>query len=361
MIRRHPRPPVLRMPFSVRRRHRRAPAFRCLLLGVVLALVPLPAGAEALDLSQALRAFGFNERQIERVLAGQTVVDDAPTLLGNELNVKGAVLLSVPLADAVAWLRSPESLEIDVTLRAAGRLRPEAITQDVAAIAFTEGERAEAERLLAATPGIEFNLSEGEWARLRQAAEGTPAEDAVARASRIYREFLAARAEDYLRHGLAGIDDYARGGGRTSRAGRDLEIESRHLATTFGATYQPVIQALVGFPAHPDPHVENHFFWRKGAIDDRPIVILLHRLIAATPTHAVFANREFFVGHSYNVLQELGILVAEGERTLVVLDNVTLTDQITGFFGPVARRVAQARLRAVMEGIFASLPRHARR
>ena len=56
---------------------------------------------------------------------------------------------------------------------------------------------------------------------------------------------------------------------------------------------------------------------------------------------ALFAERQFYVGTSYNSLQTFIGLLPDGDRTVLVYTNRTFTDQVAGFRSNVRHSVAR--------------------
>lgn len=67
--------------------------------------------------------------------------------------------------------------------------------------------------------------------------------------------------------------------------------------------------------------------------------------------------REFYVGHSYNVLQQIGIALPQGEGSVILALNSTVTDAIPGVLGSLARAIGPGRAREALEDYFEGIRR----
>ena len=97
------------------------------------------------------------------------------------------------------------------------------------------------------------------------------------------------------------------------------------------------------------------FFWKKTEVDGRP-TFMSHVLLEEKSDVIAFVLREFYVGHSYNVLQQVGVALPRGESIVLAL-NSTVTDRIPGFLGSVARAIGQRRAREALEAYFDGIRR----
>ena len=73
------------------------------------------------------------------------------------------------------------------------------------------------------------------------------------------------------------------------------------------------------------------------------------------PDAVFFALREFYATHSYNALEQLGIVLPLGTGSVMIAVNSTTTDRILGVFSALARPIGQQRSRAALEAYFAGI------
>jgi hypothetical protein len=118
-----------------------------------------------------------------------------------------------------------------------------------------------------------------------------------------------------------------------------------------------LLRALNEFPRALPSTINQHLFWKKTEVDGRPTFILAHVLPEEKPDSLAFVLREFYIGHCYNILQQIGIALPQGEGLVVFALNSTITDAISGMFSGVARAIGQRRAREALEAYFDGIRR----
>jgi len=202
----------------------------------------------------------------------------------------------------------------------------------------------EVEDLLDAEPGDRFNLSADEIAAFNQLKKSvTDASRQPEEASKLYWRLLRKRFETYSNAGLSAVAPYDRGDGDTAKPGAELTLalkESQMLAKYF-----PVLQkALMEFPKSQPEGMVHHFFWINQRVEERPTFILSHRMKLIQSEGAFLAERQYYVGHSYNSLQILaGCLPVQG-GTIVFYSNRTFTDQVAGFMSGLKHGIGRKQM-----------------
>lgn len=289
---------------------------------------------------KVLQYLSFTSAEEDALRKGEIVSHAVDELSDKELAITMAVSVPAPLTDLLDFLRSGRALEIDRDILAHGVVPIDASGRfDAAAFAgvvLDPSEAKEIRRLLETGPGSSYNLSEREFrafARLRQAFPakecGTDPKCADAVVSAL-RKVLQDRLAAYLDRGLAGVDAYVRDG--DERADPAGELRQATGAAHFLEQWNPqVFEAFRDFPKGDQTGIENRFLWLKQTIQDRPTFILSHRVLCVRDGIAFAAERQFYVGHSYNSQQILVGLVPMEGKTLIVYLNRTSTDQVAGF------------------------------
>ena len=305
---------------------------------------------------QVFDVLGFDAGQRARVRAGEIVTRGFEERSDKQLAVAMAMIAHTPMERLIADLRSGGMLEHDRALLSYGEIHePASAAQDLAGL---HGPTEEIDAFFAAHAGSRFNLSIEEYGRLDAlrrrfpgvACSKTPAcADAVTEA---YRGFLAERCAAYREHGLDGIAPYAREGGKASDPAAELRVAAEGLRLMTEGTGR-LLQAFIDYPQGDASAFEHQYFWLEQSIQDRRTPILSHRLLHVEPGAAFLAERQFYVGHSYNALQVLaGLMPIEGS-TLVFYLNRTSTDQVAGALSPLrhdaGRRLMAKEIRAHFE------------
>ena len=279
----------------------------------------------------------FDPAQREQVLQGEIVSREFEELSDKELAVSVAMLLSVPADRVLESVRSGKILERDRKLLAHGVIGGDPIDDgDFAAVEFTAQESSEVGALLQAQPGSKFNLSAEELARFADLRKrfspgscGAGTECAAGVTSE-YRRVLRERAAAYRAQGVAGIAPYAREDGKTSEPGQELRTAAAAMKL-LSQRLPEVHRAFADYPKGNQGLFEHRFVWFKHNVQDRPTFVLSHRALHVEPPLAFLAERQFYVGQSYNSLQiVVGLFPLDG-KTLVFYLNRTSTDQVAGF------------------------------
>ncbi len=321
---------------------------RALALALGLLAVGATGGARDVALDDVLAYLGFDEGAKRDILAGQIVsrrIQHGPE--ETELALGVAALFPKTLQEAVAAVRRAEMFEVDPNVVAYHEITswPPSLA-DFADLGFDASEAPDVEQLLAFDGGSTFNLSAAEIARFRALRgqhrdAGDPAtREAVAA---VYREVLLERYRAYREQGLAGIAPFDRGGGKKADPGRKLRLAAS--ASDFFQKNEPRLHgAFLDFPKVDDPEVEHRFYWIKQRVQERPNLLLSHRMLVSRPSRVVVAERQYYVGHSYSSVQLVNAALPVEKGLVLFYVNRTSIDQLAGFKGKVGRPIAASRL-----------------
>jgi hypothetical protein len=276
---------------------------------------------------------------------------NADPALPNELTAVIAMQLPVGIREFAVGIGSAVNIIADRRMTGYGELDVARGEADLEGVAFSPNERHEFMRLFKLQPGAEFNLSTAEIASIRERlGAGRAGREAILEASAAYRRVLAGRLRAYCERGLDGLAEYDRGHGVLSSPGG--ELNHVRAASVPIAVLEPLLSALDAFPRPLPSTIHQRFFWKKTEVDGRPAFILSHVLFEEKTDAIAFVLREFYVGHAYNVLQQAGVALPEGEASIILALNSTVTDRIPGFLGSVARAIGQRRSREALEAYF---------
>ena len=308
--------------------------FATLATCAALLAAPLIGSAQTMEVSERIRRaganLGFEESDLDKLAQGEIVSRDLQEDSKKELALAVAMVVKAPFGEVFDWLQKRAIDDVDETILSHGVLPDGAVSaESFASLSFEPGEL---DKLLLVEPGSDFNLSQPEIAKLQgiaKANESAPIakqQEAIAQA---YREILSQRVDAYRQGGLAGIAPYTRGGDE-AQPGKELGLaveEMKYIEEGAPTFYH----AFKNFPADAKPSMESQFTWQIQSIQDRPTVVLVHRMIERHEDYAVAGRREYFVGQSFNSLQIIAGAFSYGEDTLIFYTNRTFTDQVAGF------------------------------
>ena len=306
---------------------------------------------EAPSLRSVLSEFGLSAKHRKPLEDGAIVSVVAEPAFRKELTGAVAMRLPVRISEIAQRIRTGINITADPGMTEYAEIDSET---DLERAAFSWTELAEALRLFHVHPGKEFNLSAAEIAvvgeRLGVYPSARDGQNVSAEASAAFRMVLSGRVRAYRERGLAGLAAYDRGDGSSSSPGDEL----LRVRTAFSPipALAPLLRALDAFPRPPPSTMDQRFYWKKTSVNDRPAFILAHVLLEERPNRVAFVLREFYVGHSYNVLQQIGIALPRGEGSVILALNSTVTDAIPAVLGSLARAIGQGRAREALEDYF---------
>jgi hypothetical protein len=314
-----------------------------------LLVLPDPAwaaDAPASEEGQALDVRRLAPEQRRRLLAGDTIAYQVAETSETELGAGVAMYVAVPLSRAAEVLTSGDVVLKDPSITASGPIPAGATVAALHGFKLSSGEFGEAQDALDAAAGSRFNMTLPEI-NLFRAAKGTVRPNdrtaVLDAATGQWRTLLLERAQAFQTRGLDGVAPYARRSGTSDpaallrAAAGDARIVSS-LAPRLG-------EALLRYPADQSPTAVSHVYWVKRQVQGRPTPLLLHHLVDVTPALALYVERQFYVGHTYNASQILCAAVPYEDGVLILSSNRVSTDQVAGLGGELKRTIGRRQLR----------------
>ena len=313
------------------------------LLGFIFILQGIPAFAEPPAVEQVFGVLGMDKEQISELAQGQPVTYALSESRTDELAMGIVWYLPVPLAKVVKQLRqnNPDPLDIDVT--AHGLLTKHGGAASLASVIMP---REEAEALLDAEPGDEFNLSTSEIDSFKTLKQKSPKaiKDAVLQH---YRKILFQRFKAYRRGGTGAIAPYAREEGRDSKP--SLELRQAANSSVILSHYFPALhKAWLDYPKALPPRADEAFPWVEKKVEGRPAIILRHRISIDWNGGLLVLTREFYAPHSYNSSQWITGCLPYRDGTVVFQQVHSYTDQVAGTGSDVKHIIGRQLLKEKM-------------
>ena len=296
------------------------------LLGTFSIMFDVPAYAESFEIEQVL---GIDKSQLAELVKGHPIADDLKEG-SNELAVGLIWYFSVPLERVNEKLRlqDPDLLDIDVT--ANGILGDHSGIGSLKSVIFSKEE---AQDLLEAEPGDEFNLSTHEIEKLKAFKHGlkrTPQRALEDAASEYFREILLQRFDAYRRGGINAITPYVRKH-NTEYSSPSIELRQAAEESDILSRYFPdIFKVWLGYPKPLPAGVSEAFPWVEKNVEGRPGIILRHRLSMDWNGGLLVLTREYYTPHSYNSSQWITGSLPYRDGTVVFQQVRSFTDQVAG-------------------------------
>lgn len=160
---------------------------------------------------------------------------------------------------------------------------------------------------------------------------------------RAYRDAILTRAKNYLASGLVGAPPY-----RDRETPVRLEDEFQALAAQSGfLTRLPALtEFLSRYPDVRTPEIESFLYWSKEILGRKPVVSITHVTITrgGSGAEAMVVSRQVYASHYMTGSIAVTAIAGEAPRYLLYL-NRSHVDVLDGFFGGLARRIVEGRLR----------------
>jgi hypothetical protein len=317
------------------------------LLGIHFILLEIPAFAESPTAEEVLRVLGMDKGQIAELAQGQPVAYALNEGSADELAVGLVWYLPVPLDKVAEQLRleDPDLLDVDVT--AHGLLTEHSGSGSLAPVVLSKEE---AQGLLDAGPGDEFNLSAHEIDKLKtfkQELKRTPQRAIEDAAGEHFREILLQRYEAYRRGGTNAIAPYARKESKDSKP--SLELRQAANASAILSRYFPALhKAWLDYPKALPPGASELFPWVEKNVEGRLAAILRHRINMDWNGGVLVLTREFYAPHSYNSSQWITGSLPYRDGTVIFQQVRSFTDQVAGVASDVKHLVGRKLLKDKM-------------
>jgi hypothetical protein len=315
-------------------------------------LLVLPDPAWAVDAptseeGQALDVRRLAPEQRRRLLAGDTIAYPVLETSETELGAGVAMYLAVPLSRAAEVLTSSDVILKDPSITASGLIPAGATVAALHGFKLAAGEIGEAQDALDAAAGARFNMAPPEITVFRAAKGTVRSTDRAAvldAAAGQWHALLLERAQAFQVRGLEGIAPYARRSGTTDPAAL-LRVAAGD-ARIIASLAPRLGEALLRYPAEQSPTAISHIYWVNRQVQGRPTPLLIQHLVDVTPALALYVERQFYVGNTYNASQILCAAVPYEDGVLILSSNRVSTDQVAGLGGEMKRLIGRRQLRS---------------
>ena len=314
----------------------------CTLFAITL-LASAGLRAETLTGEMILDGFDVSERDRAALQNGEVLAFDGEEYesTARELAADATVLVDSSIAEILDQVDDVPSIIPDKYLIEFVDVSSPA---DFEQVAFSDGEFDEADALLKARAGKDFNFSDGELQRIGALNKGARSRaDRLAAASTALREILVNRYNAYQEKGLDGIGDYQRSKRKAISIGRDLRLTTETLEP-FSPYYPEYYRVLSSYPAGASC-CEHIFRLIKAKIRKRPTWALSHTIIQSTDNFLLITERHYYVTHTLNNVQVTMSWVPWDEDTQMGLAVSASTDILDSMMGRMLRPLGRNKAR----------------
>jgi hypothetical protein len=299
--------------------------------------------------------------QLEALQEGKVITLGSSRLELTPEQLAATLLVLVPgkVPDVAAKIADRISLQKNEGAPAAYDLGGE--TDDIfrTSVVLGSHDAAEINHLLHLHPGDAYNFSaeEIEWfqtaaADLSQSRSkyAGPAEAMTATLQRVLRT----RYQAYRAHGLRGVVPYDRGYAVYVDPAEGLRVALDSIDLLRG--YFP--RFYLAFREYPragtEGYRERHVLIETMA-QGRRAFVLAHWMVDINESYALIAERQYYVSHTYDALQNTIACLPYRGGTLVGLLNQTFTGKVAGFARAIRHNVGRNRIQETIRPLFESL------
>ena len=338
-------------------------------LGLALVILPGTATPESqtgkattrLTAETLLKHAAMTGPQLEALQQGKVVTlgFSRLELMPEQLAATLLVVVPAKVPEVAAKIADRISLPQHEGAPAAYDLERETDNIFAKAVVFGSNDAAEINHLLSARPGDAYNFSteEIEWFQTAAAdlSQGRsqyagPAEAMTA----TFRRVLRARYQAYRTRGLRGVVPYDRGYAVYVDPAEGLRIALDSIDLLRG--YFPRFYlAFRNYPtANADGYRQRHVLIKTMA-RGRPVFALAHWMVDINESYALIAERQYYVSHTYDALQNTIACLPYRGGTLVGLLNQTFTGKVAGFARAIRHNIGRNRIEEKIRPLFESL------
>ncbi|WP_428355296.1 hypothetical protein [Methyloprofundus sp.] len=296
----------------------------------------------------------FSEKHTQQVLAGKITTTDIVPVSKNELAQGVACLVKDDAQINLDTIRQGTWLAPEQHILASSLIAENATPADFEAIRFNAQNEKELKRFIDAKEGRELNLSAleiSEFAKLKQAQNKHLD---VQNTQLLIQNILLKRYQQYRKLGLKGLSPYARGGNKQTQPEYQLKT-SLEESLGLKKLYPQLYSLLKDYPQGINDSLVEDYYWYLVNLGDRPAVGLSHRIYSNSGGVTLQIERGYYISHTLDSVQVFIGLIPVKEGNLLVYINRTWTEEISGFFSFVKRKIAHKIMLSEMDHVMKNI------
>lgn len=317
-------------------------------LAAALLLVTVGAAhAERPTTEALLQSYGYSASDIAGVRAGKIERRRPPAAHERDLTAGFVFFVPFSPSELVDEVRAGLLDEPDEAASTSQTIA-EADTLDAFSGLMLEPDRTRrVERYTGARAGDDLNLSASEIAAFNALGPAAPPEAVEMQ----LRQSLLSRYQAYRAGGLASIEPYDRGQGKTRSVADDLRAALEAMPG-LQAHAPAAYAAMLQYPDAQPAGTQQAFRWKQLSANGIPTIVLGHGLFIPDGDAMIVLQRQYYASEGFNCEQAVAAFLPVEGGTVVVYVNHTSTDQVAGFGGGTKRSIGSTLMASELEAIF---------
>lgn len=304
-------------------------------------------------LSPTIQVSAADRARIER---GETIVNIIPAK-NHEVSMVAVTPTTMSPERLVQWSSDTERLKATPQVLSVKRLSAKPALDEFAQLTLPEADIRDVRSCRAESCNVK--LTEAEIARMHDEMQRAGA-NWLARGNAVFREIAHERVAAYLAGGLGALAPYADGHGESSRTAAFATIvgNSEFLLNL------PSFRPLLNQPVASGPGVVSFTYWSVEQLGAKAVASATQTIIQtsasadpATPV-VLIAGKQIYATHyssgSLNLVALVRRPAGSGTPYYLVVVNRSSIDAIGGFFGGIARKVIESRMKRDAPGVIAT-------
>lgn len=290
------------------------PVYQLVVLMMSLIVIVTPSNADAvMTIDKVLDITPFTARDWEIIKNGGAAEATIASASTREIAVGVACLLDENQTDPLDPIREPRPMLPKQFITAYGVL-PESVDPN-AFNTLTLGDyaREEARKYRDFKGGFGLNLSRQEIDLFH--SEQPRSEGETHRFYNLLQQQLLSRLSAYRKDGLAGMASYDRGSREAAAPAEELR-RTLDTAKPLQLFFPELYQIWTNYPNVSQPNTREHFIWANVNLDNRPAIILSHRIELDLGERQIIAERFVYSSRFINTGYALSAVVPVEEGRL---------------------------------------------
>ncbi len=224
---------------------------------------------------------------------------------------------------------------------------------DFPELQLTAKEQEEVNKLLTVKPGDTFNLSADEIKAFNALAKTDPQGNTAI--LKQLRSLLKSRYQAYRQGGSAMITPYQREDNKQYKLADYFSKNRRAVLPALSQGFPEFYKALNNYPDYKPAGLQDRFILLKMTIQGRLAFALEHRMAMQENGAELIASAYFYVSHTLNGQQGLGILIPNGDDSVAIVITRASSDAVAGFGSSTKHFIGRKMLADALEEQYQSV------